>query len=169
MIANQLTRIASIVATIFLTLTAVSAAEMSLAGDWGWTLSGTLMIPTGPGVVVPTPFAGVGRMTSDEEGKFTGTQTSSVGGEVVVNICRGVTTVNEDGTGQMTVDLYDTSGNLLRHVLWDLVFVDNGRECRAIITSLQVPLGSGGYLTVPAIVTMNSKKMSPGRGQGDNR
>jgi hypothetical protein len=147
----------SFFATLLLSLAAVASAQVprtcSLAGEageWGYTVTGTLILPTGA-----APFAVVGRNTIDAEGNFSGTQTTVVGGKVVENTTQGTITVNSDCTGTITVNIYDQTGKLVRTATWATVAVDNQRELRAIATSLVLqPSGT----SVPAILTMNAKK-----------
>lgn len=149
-------------ATLLLGLAAVVSAQddgtcslAGVAGEWGHTLTGTLILPTGP-----VPFAAVGRSTLDADGNLSATQDSSVGGRVGKDTIKGTFTVNSDCTGTLTVGIYDQSGNLLRTATWATVFVDKRREMRAIITSLVLPDGT----RVPSVVTQNAKKQFPGRG-----
>ncbi len=151
-------------AALILTMAAVTLAEdrgicsyARVAGEWGYTDTGTLMLPTGP-----VPFAMVGRFTLDTEGNFLGTQTSSRGGVTNEEKLIGTATVNSDCTGALTVDIYDQSGNLLRTAVWALIYVDSARELQGILTSLVIqPSG----MSVPAVVTSNSKKLFPGSRQ----
>lgn len=151
-------------ATIVLGAAGVVSAEdrgicsySRVAGEWGYTDTGTLILPTGP-----VPFAMVGRYTLDADGNFSGTQTSSRGGITSEDTINGTATVNADCTGTFTVNVYDQSGHLLRTAVWALVYVDSAREVRAILTSLvQQPSGT----SVPAVATDNAKKLFPGSPQ----
>mgnify|MGYP007084773714 CR=1 FL=1 len=145
-------------ATLLLSLAAVASAQdhgtcttATVAGDLGYTFTGTLSLPTGP-----VPFAGVGRGTWDAAGNVSNTQTSSVGGTTIKNVVKGTYTVNPDCTGTVTVNIYDLSGNLVRTATWDSVIEDNGTEYRAIMTSLRLADGT----PVPAVVTMIGKRIS---------
>jgi hypothetical protein len=149
-------------ATLLLSLAVVASAEdegtcstAGAAGEFGHTLTGTLILPTGP-----VPFAAAGRTTFDADGHFSGTQDSSVGGRVSKDTIKGTFTVNSDCTGTLTTGIFDQSGNLLRTATWATVFVDKGREIRAIITSLVLLDGT----RVPSVVTLNGKKQFRGRG-----
>ena len=145
--------------TLLLSLAAVATAESDghctaavVAGTSGYTGTGTLILPTGP-----VPFAFVGKFTSDAAGNFSGTQTSSVGGQVSQETSSGTATLNSDCTTIFSVSILDQSGNVLRTAHWAGVYVDNGRELRAIMTSLVLANG----MSVPAVMTMNARKLRP--------
>ena len=145
--------------TLFLGLAAVASAQddsicsaANLAGQWGYSFSGTIITSAG-GV----PMGVVGKATIDAAGNFSVTQNSSTAGQVSQNeTATGTVTVNSDCTGTMTLSVTDPAGNVLRKAAWTVVFDDNGTEFRAIMTSLQ--LGDG--TNVPAVVTMAGKKVS---------
>ena len=152
-------------AVLLLSVAGVGAAEddracslHSVAGEWGYTFTGTLNYPAGPVL-----FAGVGKYTFDAEGNASSTQTSSVGGIVVENTIKGTITVNSDCTGTITVSVYDQSGStLLRTAVWAVLFDDNAREFRAIAKSLVLEPGGA---SVPPIVTEEGKRLFPDRGR----
>ena len=132
---------------------ACSAAK--LAGAWGFSWTGTLIIANSP-----FPAAAVGTSISDADGNISGTLTSSIGGTVSQDTMTGTTTVNPDCTGTLTVTIL---GAVTRTATWDMVFDDNGSESRSIMTSLVI----SGYPAVKPVVTMISKKLfsPPGIGQ----
>ena len=145
-----------------LSLAAVASAEpqgtcstASVAGTWGFTDTGTVVLPTGPVL-----FAAVGTITGDAQGNFSGTQTTSVGGRVSKETFVGTGTVNSDCTGTATFSVYDQSGTtLLRTAAFSVVFVDNAQEEREIATSLVLePSGT----PVPTVITGSARKLSPG-------
>jgi len=150
-------------ATLLLSLAIVAAAQDGTCspeagvGTWGYTITGTLMVP-GTGAV---PFVVVGRSVSDADGNSLATQTSSLGGQISQDTLKGTGTLNPDCTTTFSVSIYDKSGNLLRTASWTGVYVDNGRELRAIMTSLVIANGTPNGMSVPAVVTMNDKKLSP--------
>jgi len=126
------------------------------AGTWGYTFTGTLMLPTGA-----IPFGGVGRATIDADGNALNSQFSSSNGTVTWSTPKGAIIVNPDCTAKASADIYDLNGNLLRKVDWFRVFDDNGNEMRGILTSLVVVSSN---TRVPAVVTMIGKRIFPGRG-----
>jgi hypothetical protein len=149
-------------ATLLLSLAALArgrddgiCSNAVVAGTWGYTETGTLILSTGA-----VPFAAVGRYTLDGAGNFSATQTSSLGGSVGENTLKGTATVNSQCTGTLTVDVFDQSGNLLRTAVLALVYVDNAREVRAIVTSLVL----ANDTALPPVITFNAKKLFPYRG-----
>jgi hypothetical protein len=126
-----------------------------IAGAWGYTVTGTLLPPTGA-----VPMAIVGRTVLNADGTATGTQTSSVGGAVSEEATKGAWTVNPDCTGTLTANIYDQSGALVRSPTFNTVYVDNQAEFRAIMKSLVIVKG-GTNVNVPAVVTMSGTKLSP--------
>ncbi len=92
----------------------------SLEGNWGLTLSGTL-------IAAPPPFAGpgaaVGAFTADRTGHFAGQDTTSANGTVFVETFTGTATMNPDCTGSATV-----IGNVLGETHFDFVLVDKRTE-----------------------------------------
>jgi hypothetical protein len=103
-------------ATFLLSLAAVAQAQedrtcsnAGVAGKWGYTYTGTLILPTGA-----VPVAAVGRYTLDVQGNVSATQTRSVAGSTAEEIAKGTATLNSDCTGTYTVRVYDQAGNLLR-------------------------------------------------------
>jgi len=165
---RNIVRTVFFLAALLLSLAAAASAQdrddgtcspSRVAGEWGYTYTGTIILPAPTG---PVPSAAVGRATFDAAGNVSTTQTSSTGGKVAENTVKGTYTVNSDCTGTLDVSIYDPSGTtLLRTATWAVVFVDHAREFRAILTSLVLePSGT----SVPPIVTMNGKKLFHGRG-----
>ena len=126
-----------------------------IAGAWGYTKTGTLILPTGA-----VPFASVGRFSLDADGSLSGTNDGSVGGRVSKDVLTGMVEVNPDCTGTMTVEVSDESGNLLRTLAMSLVFVDDARGARGIVTSLVLPNGA----SLPSIITADAKRLARNRG-----
>jgi len=131
-----------------------SCSTASVAGAWAYTETGMVIPATGA-----VSFNAVARYTLDAEGNMSGTATSSSGGAVSSVTLKGSGTVKSDCTGTLTVGVYTTAGTLLRTVTFAFVYVDNAREGRAIVTSLVLANGTA----VPAGLTINSKKLFPGR------
>jgi hypothetical protein len=124
----------------------------SVAGEWAYTETGTVIPAT-----VAVPFAAVARYTLDANGNLSGSATSSSGGTVSNVTLKGIGTVNSDCTGTLTVGVY-ALGTLVRTVDFDLVYVDHGREGRAIVTSLVLANGTA----VPAVLTVDARKLFHG-------
>jgi hypothetical protein len=131
------------VATLLLSLAAAASAQGGpcssgrLAGDWGFTFAGTVIIPSGAAI----PFASVGRISFDADGNVSGAQDRSLGGEVAKETFSGTFTVNSDCTGGISVAVYDQSETLIRSAEWAFVVDDDARELRAILISLVLPNG----------------------------
>ena len=126
-----------------------TCSNADVAGEWAYTETGAVIPAT-----VAVPFAAVARYTLDGSGNLSGTATSSSGGTIANVTLRGTGTVNSDCTGTLIVGVY-ASGNLVRTATFDVVYVDNAREGRAIITSLVLANGT----SVPAVLTANAKKL----------
>jgi hypothetical protein len=128
------------------------AGQCSLArsaGNFGFTLTGVVILPTGP-----VPIAAVGRASLDEAGNATGTESRSVGGGFADETFTGTYTVNKDCTGNATILFYE-SGQLVRTSVLSLVIDDDEREIRMVQKSLQLP--SGAFL--PVVVTVEARRI----------
>ena len=125
----------------------------TVAGNWGVTLSGTLILPTGP-----VPAAGVARGTFDAQGNITSgaTEARNVGGGFANETLTGSWTVNPDCTGTLTIHAYE-SGVLVRTSVLSIVFVDNLTKVLMVQESLTLPDGT----VVPAVITAEAKKIFP--------
>ena len=127
-----------------------SCSTAKAAGDWGFTLTGTLLLPAGP-----VPAAAIARGTFDAEGNtVSATEARNVGGEFANETITGSWTVNSDCTGTLTVHAYE-SGKLVRTSVLSMVFVDNLREIRMVQQSLTLPDGT----TLPAVITLDAKRL----------
>lgn len=142
-------------ATLVLSLAVAWAQEgacsnTSVAGTWGYSETGTVILPTGP-----VPYASLGRYTLDPDGNYSGTRVNSVGGDTGTATFKGTATVNSDCTGTVTIRFYDQSGNLTSTAVKALVYVDNARQAYAIITSVVRADGT----RVSAVLTTNARKL----------
>jgi len=70
-----------------------SCSLATVAGNYGFTISGTLILPTGG-----APVAAMGRATFGANGSFSGTETRSLGGSVAEETLEGTYKVNPDCT-----------------------------------------------------------------------
>ena len=114
------------------------------AGKWGFTNAGTVFLPGGPAPVVV-----VGSFKLDAGGNLEGTQTRSLNGlPVDRETTSGTVLVNSDCTGTATISVFH-SGVLNRTVTLDLVFVENLRGVRGVVTSFITASGAniGNVLT----------------------
>lgn len=129
-----------------------NCSDASVAGDWAYTETGTVIPATGA-----VPFAAVASYTLDSKGNLVGTATSSSGGTVSNVTLEGSGTVNSDCTGTLSVGVY-ASGSLVRTADFDVVYVNNSKAARAIVTSLILANGT----SVPAVLTVAAEKIFPG-------
>lgn len=128
-----------------------SCSTARAAGDWGFTLSGAILLPTGP-----VPVAGVVRASIDTDGNVTtATEARNVGGGFANETLTASWTVESDCTGTLTVNAFE-SGGLVRISVLSLVFVDNMREVLLVQQSLtQQPGGA----VLPVVITANGKRV----------
>jgi hypothetical protein len=138
--------------SLFLLLAAsalhAACSKASIAGRFGFTTTGSI-----PAV---GPVAATGIFTQDASGNITGTQTRSLNGGVADETFTGTATVNSDCTGTDTVQVFQ-DGSLVRTTTLQVVYDDNGREARAIFTSLVLqPSG----VSLPSIITIEARKLS---------
>jgi hypothetical protein len=125
------------------------------AGDWGFILTGTLLLPTGP-----VPAAAIAAGTFDTQGNITSaTEARNVGGSFANETLTGSWTVSSDCTGTLTVNAYE-SGVLVRTSVVSLVFVNNMGEIFAVQQSLTLPDGT----TLPIVLTFDAKRVFPNTG-----
>jgi len=134
---------------------AVQAAEhcsnAKAAGTWGLTLTGTLILPTGP-----VPGAAVGRVRIDADGDVSGTEARNVGGGFANETLTGSLTVNSDCTATLTVNIYEL-GVLVRTSVLAAVFVDDSNKVRMVQESLTLPDGT----TIPVVITVDGIRLFP--------
>src|SRR5438477_9103392 len=120
------------------------------AGTFGFTTTGTLILPTGP-----APVAAVGLITFDLNGNATGSQDRSVGGAFAHETITGTLTVNRDCTISLLANVYDSSGNLVRTSTIPGVLVDNGKHIRAIFETVTLPNG----VNLPSVLTIEANRI----------
>ena len=110
-----------------------------VAGEYGYTSSGTIVTPP------VGPFSAIGHVTFTRTGTFSGAQTTSIAGNFFDETVSGTYTVNSDCTGTAIVNVYHGT-TLARTTNLNLVFDDNHSEVRAI------------FLTAGTAITINAKK-----------
>lgn len=130
-------------------LQAEACSNAKAAGKWGFTLTGTLILPTGP-----VPGAAIGRLSIDASGNISGTEARNVGGGFASETITGSWTVNSDCTATITANIYE-SGVLVRTSVLAAVFVDNSSKIRAVQESLALPDGT----TIPVVITLEADKL----------
>lgn len=155
-------------ATLLLSLAAVASAQghrhcsnASLAGTWGYTETGTVILSPAPPAPGPVLAAAVGTYTFDAHGNFSGTQYSTSGGSVGADTKEGTYTVSPDCTGILTLDAY-RAGILQRHSVWAIVLVDNAKEIRAMMLSMAI-LTLPPTISVGPVMTMTARRLFPDR------
>jgi hypothetical protein len=135
------------------------AGQCSLAGaagKYGFTLTGTLFLPTPTGPI-PIPIAAIGRATLDAGGNASGTEARSVGGGFADETFTGTFTVNPDCTGEATLKFSDQSGVLVRTSVLAIVFDDSMKEIRFVQRSLTLPDGTN----LRVVITADAKRIYP--------
>ena len=130
-----------------------SCSTAKAAGNWGFILSGTILLPTGP-----VPAAAVARGSFDTQGNgtsgTTATEARNVGGGFANETVTASWTVDSDCTGTLTVNAFE-SGVLVRISILSVVFVDNMREVLLVQQSLTLPGGA----TLPVVITATGKRV----------
>ena len=129
-------------------------SDARVAGDWGYTKTGTLFLPTGAAV----PFATMGKLTLEADGTLSGVNTGSVNGAVSNDLLSGTFQINSDCTGTATIEVYDQAGTLLRTIGMALVVDDNWRELRGLVTSLVLPSGA----SLRSVITAQARRVFSG-------
>jgi hypothetical protein len=127
----------------------------TVAGSYGFTLNGTLILPTGP-----VPIAAIGRATLTAKGTASGTEARNVGGSFTNETLTATFTVNPACTGTSTLMAFE-SGQLVRTVALSLVWDDNSNELRQVSESVTLPNG----VNLPAVLTVEARKISPNSGE----
>lgn len=141
---------------IFSLTTAVHASHKSCSfantnGDWAFSYSGTVTLPT-----TSIQVASVG-LFKQSNGTLTGSETRNLGGAVAEETLTGDYTVNADCTASYTFQVFD-AGVLARTSTINVVFEDNGRSVKGIFTSLVLANGPA----LPSLITVDAKKIFPG-------
>jgi hypothetical protein len=130
----------------------VSCSTAKAAGDWGATLTGTLLLPTGP-----VPLAAVVRAAFDAHGNITkATEARNLGGDFANETITGAWTVSSDCTGTLKINAYE-SGTLVRTSVLAMVFDQNMGQVRMVQASLVLPDGT----SLPVVATLEAKRVFP--------
>jgi len=119
------------------------------AGNYGFTLTGVVILPTGA-----VPIAAVGRATVDADGGVSGTESRTVGDGFAEETLAGTFVVNPDCTGTITLKFYE-SGQLVRTSTLATVTDDDSKEIRMVQKSLVLPNGA----SVPVVITVEARKI----------
>ena len=132
-----------------------ACTSATAAGSFGFTTTGTLILPSGP-----APVAAVGLVSFDLNGNVTGSQDRSVGGAFAHETITGTFTVTRDCTITVVANVYDSSVNLVRTSTIPGVLVNNGKQIRAIFETVVLPNG----LDLPSVLTLEADRI---RGHAD--
>jgi hypothetical protein len=128
-----------------------ACSAKSVAGDWGYTYTGTIFTQNGP-----LPLASVGHFTQDNEGNVAGSQNRSVAGQSGLEDIAGTISVNKNCTASATIDVF-VNGVKQRTAVLALVYDNNGNQVRAIFQSLTLPDATN----IPVVITLDGNKLSP--------
>ena len=122
-----------------------ACTSATAAGSFGFTTTGTLILPSGP-----VPVGAVGLITFDLNGNAAGSQDRSLGGAFAHETLTGTLTVNRDCTITLLANVFDSSGTLVRTSTIDGVLVTNGKQFRGIFETVVLANGVslGSVLTV---------------------
>jgi len=143
-----ITLFALLVAAMVPAAQAANCSAATVKGDWALTLSGTLLLQTGP-----VPVAAVVRATLSLDGTVTGTEARSVGGGYGDETMSGTYAVNSDCTGSATVSFYE-AGQLVRTSVLAMVFDEGGKQVRMVQQSLTLPDGT----QLPVVILVEGTK-----------
>jgi hypothetical protein len=140
--------VAAVVCLTLLPLANAACSNATVAGTFGYTVSGTLFLPQGA-----APVAAAGSITFDLNGNLSGSQNRSVGGAFLHETIQGTYSIDSDCALKFAANVYDDSGTLLRTSVVDGVVVDNGKQIRAMFESTTLPngLSLGSALTADAV------------------
>ena len=127
---------------------AQTCSAATLAGKWSETLTGTLLLPTGP-----VPVAAVIDATLNPNGTVFGTEGRSVGGDYANETFTGTFTINANCRGTATVQFFE-AGQLVRTSVLTVVVDDNSNQFRGVQKSLTLPDGT----QVPVVITVEGRK-----------
>jgi hypothetical protein len=127
---------------------AATCSTATVAGNWGLTLTGTLLPSTGPVL-----GAAIAKLTADPDGNVSVSEARNVGGGYANETGHGKWTVRQDCTGMFSIKIYE-SGELVRTSVLAIVFDENQTEVRMVQKSLTLPDGT----QVPVVITVDGKK-----------
>jgi len=119
-----------------------------LAGTFGFTTTGVLILPTGA-----VPVGAVGVITFDLNGNASGSQDRSVGGAFAHETLSGSFTINSDCTTSLIAKVFDSGGILVRTST--IRGVNNGKIIRAIFESVTLPNGTN----LPSVLTIEGNRI----------
>ena len=128
---------------------AANCSTETVAGDWAFTLTGTILTPNGA-----VPAAAIPTATVDKQGNATNAKEArNVGGDYADETLTGNWIVNADCTGTLYINAYE-SGQLVRTSVISMAFDDDSSEARGVQNSLTLPDGTN----VPVVITVEGRK-----------
>jgi len=127
-----------------------ACTNATMLGNWGFTGTGVIVLPTGP-----VPVGAVGNVRFDLEGNISGGQDRSVGGGEAHETIAGTYTISGDCALTITANVYDDAGTLQRTTVLKGVVVSNGKESRMIYQIITLPNGA----LLPAVLTLDANKV----------
>jgi hypothetical protein len=145
--------LASLVIALLSILPVASAASCStatVAGTWGFTLTGTVILPAPAG---PLPLAAVLHGSADLNGNVSGIEARNLGGDYADETFTGRWVVSSDCVGTATV-FFRSNGQLVRTSVVTIVFDADSRHVRMVQKSLTLPDGT----QLPVIATVEGEK-----------
>lgn len=142
--------LAIVVISIATTANAATCSTATIAGDWGFTLTGTVILPAPTG---PVPLAAALHGTADVNGNISGTEARNLGGDYADETFSGTWTVSSDCVGTVNVS-FSENGQLVRTSAVTVTFDDNSKQMRGVQRSLTLPNGA----ELPVIATIEGEK-----------
>lgn len=127
---------------------AASCSTATVAGDWGFTLTGTVILGS-----QPIPLGAVLRGTADVDGNVSGIEARNLGGSYADETFTGKWAVAPDCVATATV-LFKENGQLVRTSVLTVVFDNNSKQARMVQKSLTLPDGT----ELPVIATVEGTK-----------
>ncbi|PYX12943.1 MAG: hypothetical protein DMG84_20545 [Acidobacteria bacterium] len=127
-----------------------ACTSATAAGTFGFTTTGTLILPSGP-----VPVGAVGLITFQLNGDVSGNQDRSVGGIFAHETITGTRTVNRDCTISLLANVFDSSGTLVRTSTIAGVLVNNGKQIRGIFET--VVLANG--VSLDSVLTVDADRV----------
>ena len=98
----------------------------SVSGTYAYTIAGNVLAGPAAG-----PTAGAGIITLNDDGTLAGSQTRSFNGSIADETTDGSFTVNDDCTGEFSINVYQ-NGVLVRTSLLHGVWDDGSSEIRGV-------------------------------------
>jgi len=127
---------------------AATCSTATVAGNWGFTLTGTVILPSGA-----VPLSAVLRGTADVSGHVSGIEARNLGGQYADETFTGVWIVGPDCVATATV-IFKEDGHPVRTSVLTVVFDGNSKQARMVQKSLTLPNGT----ELPVIVTVEGTK-----------